>query len=126
MKRPRYALMVAALAVSSMLVGPGAEAQQGAVVGVGISFIPGDNDLGTRTLILPQGSKLEFVNAESFGIPHTLTSGAPSSPNGLFNSGHTAAGSTRNVAGVSSLGPGTYAFYCVVHPFDMHGTLEIR
>jgi plastocyanin len=113
--------MVAALAVSSMLVGPGAQAQQGAVVAVGFEYIPGDQDLPAQTLVLPQGSKLEFVNAESFGVPHSLTSVAP----GLFNSGTIATGS-RNVAGVPALAPGTYPFYCLVHPFDMSGRLQIR
>ena len=76
------------------------------------------------TVALDPGDSLTYANADPLA-PHNVQStqtgldGAP-----LFRSEVIPAGATAAVNGVEALGPGSYPFFCVLHP-NMQGSLEI-
>jgi len=126
-------------AAPAALAAPAAAARAGAVAArttprahgasgltaVAFTFVPGDDDLTGAPLRVVQGSTLLFTNLDALA-PHTVTSVATTSTGApLFTSGApTSAGATSNVAGVASLAPGQYLFYCRVHT-QMHGILRV-
>lgn len=57
------------------------------------------------------------------GEPHTVTSGLPGAPDGRFDSGIVAAGGTY---GYRFVEPGTYRYFCAVHPEDMTGRIVVE
>lgn len=71
------------------------------------------------TIVLTAGSTIELLNADT--VAHTITD---SSGRKLFDSGFVALGATGTVEGVESLAPGTYDFFCQLHPV-MVGTITI-
>jgi plastocyanin len=90
-------------------------------------YLPGDVRDGT-TLTITQGELLQFLNLDTIGGFHTITSGdtdAHGTP--LFDSGVlTAPGSRSEVTGTDKLPPGTYLFYCSSHGASaMSGRLEV-
>ena len=56
------------------------------------------------------------------GAPHTVTSGLPGAPDGRFDSGIVNPGGTFTVTFST---PGTYPFFCGVHPAQMSGTVVV-
>jgi plastocyanin len=57
------------------------------------------------------------------GDPHTVTSGTPGAPDGTFDSGIKDAGATYQVTFDT---PGTYRYFCQIHPEQMVGTIVVR
>ncbi len=66
------------------------------------------------------GVKLTFTNADD--APHTATSGTSPKPDGRFDTGTLAKGKS---ASVTLSEPGTYSYYCSIHPF-MKATVTVR
>lgn len=99
----------AELCVNTVVAGPGA-------------FEAG---FATTTVYVAPGSSVTFANGDFVG--HQIVSQAVDglgSP--IFSSPLTGSGSTSAVQGVSSLAPGTYSFYCSIHPSTMTGTLVVE
>jgi len=57
------------------------------------------------------------------GEPHTVTSGSPGAADGRFDSGIVAAGGTYAYRFSE---PGTYRYFCAVHPEDMTGRIVVE
>lgn len=74
-------------------------------------------DFDPNEVSIPEGTNLLFVNDDD-GVPHTL-----SGINGRFDSG-VIFGDADTVVTTEHLRPGTYQFFCRVHP-DMLGTLTV-
>jgi plastocyanin len=72
------------------------------------------------TVTVAAGSRLEFVNEDD--APHTATSGTTPSADGVFDTGTLTKGRRRSV---KLTRPGTFAYYCEIHPF-MKGTVIVR
>jgi plastocyanin len=67
---------------------------------------------------VPRGSTVDFLNLD---VPqHDVRSTTA----GLFASELIGTGQTAPVTGVDRLGPGSYGFYCSLHP-NMKGTLTV-
>lgn len=113
-------LALAAAAVSWLSVAPAAPAHAATpwpVFTLQNTFLPGD-------LSLSQGDTLTLTNLES--SPHDIWADALG-PDGapLFRSDTIyGAGQSAPVAGVSSLEPGAYGFYCSVHT-EMRGSIVV-
>ena len=89
------------------------------------TFLPGDDELGAVTLVIPQGTGITLTNTDVFAA-HGLTSDATVAGGArLFESGVLNFRGAAPVAGVASLPPGTYGFHCSVHEDNMHGTLVV-
>jgi plastocyanin len=73
------------------------------VVAEGIAFT-------TSSLTVPAGTAVTFENAD--GVPHTVTSGAPGAETDVFGEDLPAGGT----ATVTVAEPGTYAYFCQIHP----------
>lgn len=84
------------------------------VTAEGFAFHHGDPEI--ETVELEAGTNVLFTNLD--GAPHTL-----SGEEGLFDSGVVNAGGER-VVSTEHLRPGTYDFFCRVHPF-MKGELTV-
>lgn len=56
------------------------------------------------------------------GAPHTVTSGSPGAPDGHFDSGIVNPGGTFKVTFST---PGTFPYFCQVHPEQMSGTVVV-
>jgi plastocyanin len=74
-----------------------------------------DFDFGDPLVVAP-GTTVEVVNTD--GAPHTVTAEGDE-----FDTGQVPAGS--NASFVAPTEPGTYEFFCGVHP-SMTGALEVR
>ena len=75
-------------------------------------------------VVLPQGSSLSFVDADA--DTHRLVSTVLCHDGyTLLDSGFVSTGQSAGVSSVSTLPPGTYSFYCSVHP-AMTGELIIK
>jgi outer membrane protein assembly factor BamB len=64
----------------------------------------------TPVIVLPQGSPLNYTNLDT--VAHNVTSSQ-----GLFSSPTESLGGSAPVSGVQNLAPGTYSFYCSLHPW---------
>ncbi|MDP2709591.1 MAG: cupredoxin family copper-binding protein [Solirubrobacteraceae bacterium] len=73
-----------------------------------------------ETVTVAAGTTLTWVNEDS--APHTSTSGASPSPDGEFDTGTFVGGASGTVT-LSE--PGTYAYYCALHPF-MRATVIVE
>jgi plastocyanin len=71
-------------------------------------------------ITVPAGTTVTFTNGDS--APHTATSGTSPRPDGVFDTGTLAKGERK---AVRLIRPGTFAYYCAIHPF-MKGTLTVR
>jgi plastocyanin len=69
---------------------------------------------------VPAGTTITFTNRDS--APHTATSGRSPRPDGVFDTGTLAKGERKSVRLTK---PGTFAYYCAIHPF-MKGTVTVR
>jgi plastocyanin len=80
----------------------------------------------TAEIVLPagQGSTITFVNNDA-GVQHNIViSPDPSMADQLFN-GELITGQATVTYGIPPLDPGTYYFYCLVHP-NMNGVVTVR
>jgi len=74
------------------------------------------------------GTKVVWMNAETNGTPHNVTSGtvqgtAPQ-PDGRFASHRIVNAGERFEHSFTA--PGTYHYYCAVHPAQMQGTISVH
>lgn len=119
-------MAVAAAALAALLLPATGQAAASVQVTTSRStFLPGDDELGAVTLLIPQGTGITLTNTDVFAA-HGLTSDATVAGGArLFESGVLNFRGSAPVAGVSSLPPGTYGFHCSVHEDNMHGTLVV-
>lgn len=77
--------------------------------------------LDNKILAIKTGQKVKWVNDDN--AAHTITSGTPQNgPDGSFDSGLFMAGSTFEV---SFTVPGTFRYFCIVHPW-ITGTIIVE
>ena len=74
------------------------------------------------TLTISSGTTIRWVNKDA--ITHTVTSGIPGSPSGVFNSGNIAAGDSFSFTFTST--HTTYHYYCMIHPTQMQATIVVQ
>jgi plastocyanin len=67
------------------------------------------------------GTTITWTNKD--GVTHTVTSGAPGSPNGTFDSGNMGNGATFSHTFSSA---GTFPYYCRIHGAAMTGTITVQ
>lgn len=74
-----------------------------------------------QSITVTVGTTVTWTNKDPF--PHTVTSGTPGSPDGMFNSGNIAPNGsfshTFNTAG-------TFHYYCTIHQPNMTGTVIVQ
>jgi len=81
---------------------------------VSISFSPSD-------LTLSAGQTVEWTNSDS--VTHTVTSGTPGNPDGVFDSGNISGGGTYCLKFNTAA---SYDYYCRIHLSNMTGTLTAQ
>lgn len=74
-----------------------------------------------KTKTISKGTEITWVNKDSFN--HTVTSGTPGSPNGLFDSGVIGSGGIYKHTFNST---GTFNYYCSIHQDIMTGTVIVQ
>jgi len=90
--------------------------------------VPGTNVSMQNTMYSPQsitvkvGMTVVWRNNETNGMPHTVTSGSPNAPSGMFDSGTLNAGQSFQFTFST---PGTFAYYCRIHGAAMTGVITI-
>ncbi len=75
-----------------------------------------------NALTVAAGTTVVWTNNETLAIQHTVTSGTPGTPSGVFDSG------TLNVGQSFSFtfaAPGTYNYYCRIHGAAMTGSVTV-
>ena len=70
---------------------------------------------------VPMGTTVTWTNNDN--ITHTVVSGVPGSPDGLFNSGNLSKNQTFSYTFNTK---GTFKYYCSVHPSIMTGTVTVQ
>jgi plastocyanin len=89
---------------------------------------PGANEVWMQSTAFNPASKTVAVGAtitwtNKDGIAHTVTSGAPGSPSGAFDSGNMAGGATFSHTFSQA---GTFPYYCGIHGAMMTGTITVH
>lgn len=79
-----------------------------------VAFVP-------STLTISKGTTIKWTNKDSFN--HTASSGTPSSPNSLFDSGNMGKDQTFSFKFDSV---GTFHFYCKIHSQMMQGVITVQ
>jgi manganese oxidase len=67
------------------------------------------------------GTTVTWTNNDN--MAHTVTSGAPGAPDGMFDSGTLAAGGTFHFTFATK---GTFQYYCTIHAPGMKGTITVQ
>ncbi|GBD09922.1 Plastocyanin [Candidatus Thermoflexus japonica] len=67
------------------------------------------------------GTTVEWINQEE-SASHTVTSGAPDNPSGVFDSGRLRPGDSFRFTFHQ---PGTYEYFCSIHP-RMRGRIIVK
>ena len=80
----------------------------------GMAFNP-----ATKTISV--GTTITWTNKDAY--THTVTSGVPNSPDGLFNSGNLSNGDTFSFKFTSA---GTFKYYCMIHGAMMTATIIVQ
>lgn len=105
-----------------------AETPDSHVTTVGFTYVPGNTKGFVPPLVVSEGGRLLYTNAEIVLAPHSVTDeGCEDVLDTLpcrFDSGIQGVGKTVEVEGVPDLQPGTYPFFCEVHDW-MRGTLVV-
>ncbi len=122
------ALLGAALVVATGVVlvahegqGDGAKAEQAAAPAKAVDKVQIKDFLYEPAAItVPVGTKITFTNQDS--APHTATSGPSPNPDGVFDTDILTKGKSASVKVTKA---GTFAYYCVLHPF-MKATVIVR
>jgi len=115
--RPLRVAAPAALALALLVAVPAQADQQ-------IVAAPVDRYVTTDLTIAP-GERLSFASQDPL-VMHNVTAtdnGADGRP--IFASATIGGGDTAPVVGADALAPGTYGFYCTIHPKQMMGTLTV-
>ena len=77
-------------------------------------------------ITIKQGERIRFVDTDPTAGPgHSFTEVVPEGVTPKFDSGIVPPGTFRDVANISSLPPGTYAFHCVIHEV-LKGNLTVE
>ncbi len=79
----------------------------------GMAFTPAD-------ITIAVGTSLTWTNKDNFA--HTVTSGIPGSPSGLFDSGNVGANGQFSFKFTTA---GTYKYFCKIH-IMMTGTITVK
>ena len=79
----------------------------------GTAFTPAD-------MTIPIGTTITWTNKDGFA--HTVTSGTPGSPSGLFDSGNVGANGQFSFKFTTA---GTFKYYCKIHTM-MTGTITVQ
>ncbi len=95
-------------------VSPTTTSNTNQIVMQNIAYVP-------QNTTVNKGTKVTWTNKDSFD--HTVTSGTPGNPTGLFDSGNIAPNGTFSYTFDSA---GTYAYYCKIHPDQMTGTVTVK
>ncbi len=74
-----------------------------------------------QTLTVSKGTKVTWTNKDPYD--HTVTSGTPGHPSGLFDSGIISPNGKFSYTFDST---GTYAYYCKIHLDKMTGTIIVK
>jgi len=120
--RPRVGAALLSLAASAILLlgcgsDSGTDQTSAASSGSGASAVTiKDYIYKPATLTVPKGTVVTFTNQDS--TPHTATS----KESGVFESGSIDTGKSAKVTLSQS---GTFAYYCLFHPF-MKGTIVVE
>lgn len=92
-----------------------------------ISKTPGSNDIFMQGMTFSPANKtisigttIKWTNQDSY--THTVTSGTPGSPSGLFDSGNLGPNGTFSFKFSQA---GTFRFYCKIHS-SMTGTITVQ
>jgi plastocyanin len=72
-----------------------------------------------KTLEVRAGATVTWTNED--GVAHTVTSGTPESPSGIFDSGAFGKGQSFST---SFAAPGEYAYFCAKHK-SMRGSVKV-
>lgn len=114
----RAAGLAATVAGALTIAGPVA----GAAAAERIVAIP-QSTYATSNVAIDQGEPLTFLNLDA--LNHDVTArGKDSGGQPLFSTPLIGPGQEVPVTGAEKLSPGSYAFYCTVHP-NMEGTLDV-
>ena len=92
------------------------------------TYLPGDDELGTPTLVITQGSPLELVNVDIYAA-HGISSDeiVPATGKRLFETADIVNfRGSKLVNGVAALPAGEYPFHCPIHEDNMHGLLVVH
>ena len=79
----------------------------------GMAFSPANKTISA-------GTTIKWTNKDS--MTHTVTSGTPGAPSGLFDSGNLA---SNDVFSFTFSQPGTFKYYCNIHS-SMTGTITVQ
>jgi plastocyanin len=81
---------------------------------------------GKASFTIDRGATATFDNEDAGTSPHDVTALDSGGPKNLplFRSAQITLGQTP-VSGTDALGPGTYRFFCTVHPTEMQGQLVV-
>jgi plastocyanin len=80
----------------------------------GMAFTPG-------TITVSAGTTIKWTNKDN--VTHTVTSGMPGSPDGIFDSGNMSNGATFSHTFNTK---GTFQYYCIPHQSSMRGTVVVQ
>lgn len=82
----------------------------------------GAPDYDPDPMTVSAGDVITVFNADN--VLHTVTSGPPNSPDGVFDSGFVNAGESAEID-TTGLSPAEYDYFCLVHPY-MVGKLQVE
>lgn len=108
----RSVIAMAFIAVLAVLSGGSVQAETLTVAAVNFRFEP-----ESRTASVGDVVRWTFA-----GDPHTVTSGAPGSPDGVFDSGVKNPGESYQLTLTTA---GTLRYFCAIHPEQMFGTIVV-
>lgn len=122
-QRSRRLALASGLLLVTMAVAAPVLAATVAVNIVDKSFDPAD-------IVIAQGDTVTWTVTKSINEPHTVTSGESGAADAgkTFDSGLDAADKLKDNGGTFSFTfdkPGTYAYFCQVHPSEMKGTITV-
>lgn len=122
-QRSRRLALAGGLLLATLAVAAPVLAATVAVNIVDKSFDPAD-------IVIAQGDTVTWTVTKSINEPHTVTSGEPGAADAgkTFDSGLDAADKLKDNGGTFSFTfdkPGTYAYFCQVHPSEMKGTITV-
>jgi plastocyanin len=77
------------------------------------------------TITIAQGDTVTWTVTQSIGEPHSVTEGTPSEPDKLFDSGTDKLKENGQDYQHIFDAPGTYKYFCIVHPTEMQGEVVV-
>lgn len=120
----RLGLVAATLLVAAAAISP--------VLAASINVSIDGKAFSPAKIVVAQGDTVTWAVTKAVGEPHTVTSGKPADADkgSAFDSQKTDAKLTKlkEVGGTFSVTfdkAGTYAYFCVVHPVDMIGEVDV-